>query len=356
MHEYDAFFIFCLLVPIILLFGLLLFYRSRGRLKISKTVFLIIWNSWIVILLLSFFFLFGEVYYRFFVDTTDSFGLNKITQRWMQRHYKPNNFYARDNIDYHLEIESGKRRVTFLGDSFTAGHGIKDVDDRFPNIIRDANPNYEVHVLADNGMESINQLELLQKLMNEGYQFDIVVLIYNLNDISYLIPNTNEIYDRVYAFHDNMNYFEKNSYFLNTQLFRYFAWQNPDILNYYEFVKDAYFSERWHQQEQVLGQIKSLIESNGGKLLVVTFPFFHNNNEDYKFEKVHDKLERFWSEWLVPNLDLDPEFSKYKKSELVVNKFDAHPNEYANIIAATAIKGFLKNNLQTANSHSNDSK
>lgn len=305
-----------------------------------------LWNSLLLLFLVSFIFVIGESYFRFSVDTTDSFGLNKITQRWMERHYKPNNFYARDNIDYNLKIQNGKRRVAFLGDSFTAGHGIKNVDDRFPNLIRSVNPGFEVHVLADNGMESINQLDLVRKLINDNYQFDVVVLVYNLNDISYLLPETNEIYDRVFAFHDKLNYFGNNSYFINTLSFRYFAWQNQDLSNYYDYVRDGYFSGIWNEQASVLEEMKNLIEFEGGQLQVVTFPFLHDKKEDYKFEKVHDKLGNFWLEMSIPNLDLEHVFDDFNKQELVVNKYDAHPNEFANMVVYEAIDEFIKGNLK----------
>jgi len=346
MQEFDTFFILCLVVPAVLFSGLVLLYKFRKRFFLRKTGFLIIWNSWLLALLFSIIFLGSESYFRFFVDTTDSFGLNKITQRWMHRHYKPNNFNARDNVNYDLRIEHGKRRITFFGDSFTAGHGIKDVDNRFPNLIRIQNPGLEIHVLADNGMESINQLNLIRKLISDSYQFDLVALVYNLNDISYLLAKANEIYDRVYAFNEGLNFFGKNSYFVNTMLFRYFAMRDPDIPDYYDFVEGAYFSEAWNRHAEVLKEIKYLTESKGGKLLVVNYPFFHDQNEDYKFLPVHEKLEKFWNSLAVPYIDLEPVFKNYDKQDLVVNKFDAHPNEFANSLVAETIDDFIKNHLQ----------
>jgi len=280
------------------------------------------------------------------VDTTDSFGLNKITQRWMQRHYVVNNFHSRDNINYEAKLPPGKRRITFFGDSFTAGHGIKNVEDRFPNIIRENHHEFEVHVMANNGMESNHELDWIRKLKDFNYSFDIVVLVYTLNDIAYLIPETEEIYHRIYSFRDNLGYFGRNSFFINTMLFRIYALSHPDVMNYYDFVESSYFTEQWDEHAKVLSGMRDLIESDGGRFMVVTFPFYQSRKQEYKFQIVHEKLQEFWNEQSVPHLDLLHIYDQYESSELVVNKFDAHPNEFANIIAASVIEEFIKSNLQ----------
>ena len=75
---------------------------------------------------------------------------------------------------------------------------------------------------------------------------------------------------------------------------------------------------------------------------MVTFPFLNALGPDYEYRFVHDKLERLWSELGVPHLDLLPVYERLPPSQVTVNRYDAHPNEYANRLAAEAIDKWLQ--------------
>ena len=51
-----------------------------------------------------------------------------------------------------------------------------------------------------------------ENIAKQQYEMDLIVLVYNLNDISYLSPKTKPIYDRIFSWEDKLNYLEKNSY------------------------------------------------------------------------------------------------------------------------------------------------
>jgi len=283
----------------------------------------------------------GESYYRFYVDTTDSFALTKFAQRWFERYYHLNNLNARDNIDYQYKFTQGKRRITFIGDSFTIGHGVKDVDERFANLIRKNNPEFEIHVMAANGMETIDQLDLVKSLISQGYQFDLVILGYNLNDIAYLLPETNELYDRIDAHQKSLGFFGNNSYLINLLEARSFAKDNSGVGNYYDYLVPSYFNEYWTQQKQNLLELKETIEQAKGKLGVVIFPFLTQLNSDYQFTNVHEQLNQFWKSENVHYLDLFPVYQPFSDEELMVNENDPHPNELAHKLAAEEIQSYF---------------
>ena len=96
----------------------------------------------------------GETYYRFCYDTTDSLAYTRVSERWEQRHWRLNRAGCRDNVEYAPALTPGKRRISFVGDSFTAGHGISDVEDRFPNLLRRAHPDWEIQVVAKVGLDT----------------------------------------------------------------------------------------------------------------------------------------------------------------------------------------------------------
>ena len=59
-------------------------------------------------------------------------------------------------------------------------------------------------------------------------------------------------------------------------------------------------------------------------------------------------LDEFWRRLGVPHLDLLGVFDGLSPDELVVNDHDSHPNEWAHQLAATAILGFLEEQMHAA--------
>src|SRR5438128_1689859 len=123
----DSFVLALFLVcPCLGAFGIWLFFakyklhrapRHRGGLLVAG-------NALVFVTLLSLLLPIGEIYYRWFYDTTDSFGLTKTTRRWFERHYRDNEAGVRDSVErYTPEKESGRKRLVILGDSFTAAQG-----------------------------------------------------------------------------------------------------------------------------------------------------------------------------------------------------------------------------------------
>jgi len=140
---------------LLLLFLLFRFTRGSGK-KLSWQRILL-FNLFSIFLMVGLCFSGGELYYRFVYDTTDSIAYTKVSKRWGERYIVENSAGFRDNVQYALTNAPGKRRVSFLGDSFTAGHGVKSVEDRFPNLIRAKHPDWEIHVLAKIGRASCRE-------------------------------------------------------------------------------------------------------------------------------------------------------------------------------------------------------
>lgn len=331
------------LMPLLIAFSAYNFFKKIvPRFKKYKFPKLVIGNLLCFLLLCSLIILGAEVYYRFIYDTTDSFGLTKVAKKWHMRHYKYNNYNVRDSVDYNPKL-SGKRRITFFGDSFTAGHGINNVENRFANKIRKLRPEFEIHVMAGNGWDTAKQLGTMVELAQNGYEFDNVVLVYVLNDISDLVPEWSKILDRIYSIKPAFLF--EYSYFFNILYFRSYSKIDPDVANYYGFVNDAYNSEIWDRQKQLLTSIKDGMDARGIKFSVIIFPFMHDIGEDYKYEEVHEKIDNFWKSLNVPYLDLLTVYKSYSSKQLVVNKNDAHPNKFAHSLASKAIDKFLHQSL-----------
>jgi hypothetical protein len=234
--------------------------------------------------------------------------------------------------------------VTFLGDSFTAGHGVANVEDRFANQIRAMRPDWEVHILASLGWDTELELSVLKLYGDQGFRADVVVLIYCLNDIADIVPEWQEILRGIYE-SSAPGFLVQHSYFFNTLYYRWKVSHDPEISNYYDFVSNNYEGAVWEKQKLRLYALRDLVDAQGGQLLVVTFPFLHDLGPDYQYRRVHERLDEVWRDLKAPHFDLLSVFDAYPTAELIVNPYDAHPNERAHAIAAKSIAAFIDANL-----------
>ncbi len=312
--------------------------------KSSRRWKLLLGNVLVLFFLASLTALLGETYFRFFRDTTDSFALTKISQRWLERHYHVNKMGFRDDCEYSPKRTEGKRRITLIGDSFTAGHGIRDVADRFANRLRSLHSDWEIQVLAEPGKDTGMELELLRRLGSEDYEFDAVVLIYCLNDIGDATQKSIEPYEnRTARYKQNPpGFLVRNSYLFNTLYYRLQMRSVPELSDYYAYQHGDYLGPAWEVQKMRLTAMRDIVHGRGGEFFAVTFPYLHLLGGNYEFRDVHRNLDDFWRSIKVQHLDLLSVFESHTPKELMVNSFDAHPNEFAHSLAAAALSPFLE--------------
>lgn len=336
-----AFFLAVALLPVALAIVAFVFLRRvRRRFTAPGWPTVLTGNGLVLLTLVAAAFLGFESYYRFVYDTTDSWSIGIAHRRWFDRHWHRNNIGQRDDIDYGLKL-GGRRRVTFVGDSFTAAHGVEDVQHRFVNIVRRERPHWEVHTLAFRGLETPHQTDAILEFVEEGYEFDTIVLVYCLNDISMAHPLREERLDRVYRGTREQGFLVRHSWAINTLYYRYHARSDPQLMGFYSFVQDHYTGPVWHTQEQILDEFLRAARGSARRVVVVTFPFLHALGDDYAYRPAHEALGRFWKDRGVAHLDLLPVFIDRDPADLVVNRYDAHPNEAAHALAAEAILSFL---------------
>jgi len=154
---------------------------------LTKVTILIITN--LVIILFAF-----EIFFRFLYDTTDILNFGLSSQRWNQRHVQLNSLGFRDDeptIQSQWSKESPS--IFFIGDSFTFGLGIKQVKNRYSNLVCDAIrkkiPNVRCFNLAYHGWDLNHEVYTFEKFAQILGAPDVVLFQYFMNDI--------EIYERV---------------------------------------------------------------------------------------------------------------------------------------------------------------
>src|SRR3989344_8860561 len=135
-------------------------------------------------LILIFTFSAFEFYFRYVYDESDGLGFLKVNERWHKRHVVYNNYFFRD-LDFNSIKREGVVRIGVLGDSVAFGEGIKNVNNRFSNILeqklQNAGFKVEVYNLGSSGYDTEGEIEQYQRV--KQLNFDIIIWQYLLNDI-----------------------------------------------------------------------------------------------------------------------------------------------------------------------------
>jgi len=84
-------------------------------------------------------------------------------------------------------------------------------------------------------------------------------------------------------------------------------------------------------------QIARICRAASMRLDVVVFPMFSDWGVPYRYDTVHDKLAAAWAALGVNVIDLREAYRGVPKEQLMVNRFDGHPNARAQEIAAWTI-------------------
>ncbi|HEX5221512.1 MAG TPA: SGNH/GDSL hydrolase family protein [Verrucomicrobiae bacterium] len=351
VHAFAAF----ALLPVAIAFCALRFFKELSRrAQPAKWPALLSGNVLILALLLSLLFLGFETYYRFICDRTDAMGNTLVSTAWYRRYFHKNTLDLRDNIEYPMARDPNKRRITFVGDSFTAGFGVKDVEDRFVNRIRRRHPEWEIHAAARPGLDTSTEVDLMHNLtVSNHYRIDVVVLVYQINDIGEVMPGWVQGYRKMMADEFRNSWLCQNSYFVNLFYHRWQLRQDAYMSKYFDEVEAAYQGPLWEIEKIGLLAFQNLTKVRGGNLLlVVTFPYM---DQAKRFKSVHEQLDRYWKEKGVAHLDLLPVFSNLPPSKIIANPHDAHPNEYAHQLAAEAIDEFLQREINQRRTTSTNS-
>jgi len=305
-------------------------------------------SCWIVAGLLTAF----EFYFAAAVDRTDSMNITNVSQRWFKRHIEPQlkdlvitssvvRRY-RDPREITRTAGPGQRRLLFMGDSFTFGHGVPRMEDRFSDVAgraleRASQDRWICANLSHPGGDLFWVEETLQKLFSGGYQVDAVVYTLCLNDIEFFKPGQQRFYDELESQKPRF-FLIRDTYFLNNVYFRSRLFTRPEIRDYFAYVHDYYHGPPWEGMSRELARMHRLCSVRGVELRVAVFPFLHNLGSDYPFDDVHQLIVDFCRARDLPVLDLAPVLKPHAGEGLTVNPFDAHPNERAHHIVGEAIR------------------
>ena len=314
------------------------FFRLWPK-KRRRTRHLILGNVLLMLCGLSLVGLAGESYLRFGSVETDTFGLSLSSKRWVILYEQLNSCQYRDR-EWRHEKSQGVHRIAFIGDSFTYGWGIKNVDDRFTGLLdarftsRDG-PTVEVMTIAAGGLDTRDHAKIVDRMIAE-YDVDEIVLCVLPNDIEQLLPTTDD-FDPIHP--RKSTYINTDSSFLLDFLYhRVFVRRGSGGREYFDWLADGFADPGiWRQQQDRFANIVRQCRKNQVELRVVLLPFVRTAGDQYQPAAIHARLREFFELNNVPVADMLPTLRGIDPSELVVNRSDAHPNERAHALFADAI-------------------
>jgi len=344
-----------IVVGVIALFGLLALRRRVKKRPIGRIVVNAGLSMWMVAALLTLI----ELGFAGFYDQTDSFNRTNVSRRWFQRHIENHKrsltFESGQGVQYRAaepfpQRPTDEHHICMMGDSFTFGHGIVDVANRFSDQLKtrldkSRAGDFQVSNLSMPGTDLYWVHGLLDQLFQDGYKIDSAVYVVCLNDIETFTDDHMSVYKDIGQLDPSFPLF-RDTYFFNLVYFRMNQFQRPEIRDYYSFVKDYYDGKPWQRMSARLVEAADLCRKNNCEFRVVVFPFLHNIGEDYPFCSAHASIVSQCEQNQIPVLDLEPLFRAHADERLTVNPLDAHPNERAHALAAEAIEEAFFSDLQ----------
>jgi hypothetical protein len=159
----------------------------------------------------------------------------------MKKYFRPINSFGYRDVEHDANQFLNRQLIVVTGDSFVAGHGIRDINDRFSNILqKNLGDGFVVANVGMNGWETRDELQALSCF---PYRPKKVVLSYYINDILGAARRTGHGSPVRVEPPGNqlLSYVIDHSYTFNFAYWRLYIFNNRDLgEKYWPFVQQAY--------------------------------------------------------------------------------------------------------------------
>lgn len=263
-------------------------------------------------------------------------------QRWFQRYWKPINRDGYRDTEWDDLATSDKRVLLVVGDSFAAGHGIENVEDRFAGVLQSKlGDGWRVVVLAKGGWSTFDELKALERWQGP---VSALVLSYYLNDIDsaalaagYPPP---EIIAPPTGWAQSIT---RHSSLANLIYWRWirFAQARKMLGGYWSYLQFC------HRRPDVLALHAKELNAIAGWARARGIPFWSVVFPDLVDVKGTSSLTAAVSLLLSQAgaagvLDLSPILAHPSSTELVVNRLDPHPNRSVHLLVGDALAQMIE--------------
>ncbi len=323
-----------------LLLLILLFVES---LKLFKTIFInkkinkIISNAATFLFSIFVIFILLEAIFMF-IPRSHSADYTLASKLWYAKYWEPiNSLGFRDK-----EPDNNNPVILFVGDSYTAGHGLKSVNERFSDIVgKELNKMEKKYTVINIGKPNLDSKNEYEEMINFLYLTRIkpskIILQYCGNDIEGVATNNGLIFDGFKPPH-GMNKFlvliGSGSYFFN---YLYFLYPREYLgLPYVTYLTNAY------KKDNILSKHKNDLQlfvdyskKYSIQLIVVLFPFL-TDLEMSEAMYLNDIVNFFQAD-NISVINVSQLARNIPVAERIVNMNDTHASRKINHIIAQEI-------------------
>ena len=292
-----------------------------------------------------------ELAFYSLVAESDGWGFTLSHKRYLEKYWGPVNSMGLRDREHKPEDFNGKRVLFVVGDSITAGQGLKDYpNERYSDILaKNLGADHVVVNMARNGWNATDYNNALRH-----YPFqkpDTIVVGYCLNDFEaawYVLGLENmpewvraspkaQLDKKFYAPLVN------NSYLVNFLYWRIYRKRRFDISKkYLDYLHASYADPRvWTFHRRELDRIADYARERDAKLLVAVFPLFGDVRGSADLTA---RVASYLHSRGVAAIDTAPAFKDKPARDLVANPYDGHPGPAAHKIIAGLILDELETN------------
>jgi hypothetical protein len=301
------------------------------------------------------FFYSGEMYLSIFPPSQGN-GEAYISKIWFSRYWKTNKYGFRDkeyDIDV-LKYSNDKNILLFVGDSYVAGHGIKDPKKRTGEILdRSLSSDYFTILLGINGIGTLKEYSMIKTIPLKP---NVVILSHVANDIEEILPpeesysviyeNTENNFSR-FIFANSRNSVLGDLIYHMTKQMQYGKTQKvipeksdtpkPKSDLYEWYTVDSVFNQHLHDLKNISDYV---IDTLNARFILVLYPQAGgkeiDSTEIYINQKIISGLPKRDELFIV---NATPIFRPFSPTERIVNPLDGHPSEKINkLVADTLIR------------------
>lgn len=266
-----------------------------------------------------------------YVARTHSVNVTLASKAWSARHWHTNELGYRDASPF--QKDTTRRRLFFLGDSFTAGHGIEDPDDRFANIAGAAlSDRFSFFDIGRRGADTRLAYENLKRF---PLRPDVVVLQYFGNDVEGLavealgaLPLTDPVEDLPALLQPVV----RSSYLVN---YLFWGLARPASGDYLRVLETCFADTALRARHFAdIERIETYCRSSDARLLVVVFPMLDNVDASAFYM---DPLINWLEQRGVPVIDVRPLVAALPVERRIIHAQDPHPSAEVHRRVAEAI-------------------
>ncbi len=265
---------------------------------------------------------------------------------WGDKYWNPiNKLGFRDE-----EPKKGKNTVFFVGDSFTAGWGVKKIEDRFGETMASELKKKGITIneinLGRYGADTRLEFDIFQKFIDKSeIKPDHLVLQFFVNDMDKFISTSDRCSQKENPISSWKKHLIDGSYLINYLHSIYPSASTkllPKECDYLENLKIAYKTDSiWSKEVKQLDKFKSYCSQNNISLTMVFFPFMEDLNLAKKLN-IEKRIKNYCTSNQINFINVTSYIKNLSRQKRQVSIVDSHASAEVHKIVGKVLSEKIK--------------